>query len=77
MVGEGCASWESVAESKALLEVLNIVVLRVGASREIISAHDEVVKAVDSTVLVWIVVVSSIACRASWNVCGNWITHVS
>lgn len=65
MVGERSTSRESVAESKALLEVLNVVVLSVGTSREIITAHDEVVEAVDSTVLVWIVVISSIAARAS------------
>jgi hypothetical protein len=77
MVGEGSAGRESVAKSKALLEVLNIVVLSVGSSREIITAHDEVVEAVNITALVWIVVISSIAIRATWHGCGNWVAHIS
>jgi hypothetical protein len=43
VVGEGSTSRESVAESKALGEILDVVVLSVGTSRKIIPTHDEVV----------------------------------
>lgn len=77
MIREGSTSRETIAESKALLEVLNVGVLSVGASREIITAHDEVIQTVDSTILIWIVVIGSVTRRASRNICGDRVAHVS
>jgi len=43
VIREGSTSRESVADSKALLEILNIAINSVSGSREIVTAHDEVV----------------------------------
>jgi hypothetical protein len=43
MEGKWCTSLKAVAERKALGEILNAAILRIGSSREFIPAHDEVV----------------------------------